>query len=125
MHYELLNYILYGAGFLLMIFIQALIINGVHECFQGGKIKDELKGTEYYQGMIFYMLAPKFFEKHRYSKWKDPLYGCVRCMSSVFGAITYWPLILWLFGFQWSEIFIFIADVFCLVTVNFLIYKKL
>ncbi len=122
---ELLNYVLYGICFLIMVFIQALIINGIHECFQGEAIRDDLKQKTFYQGMIFYMIAPKFFERNKYKFWAKNIYGCVKCMSSTFGAITYFPLVIWLFGFRWVEIPIFFADVFCLVVMNWLIYKRI
>lgn len=121
----IIDLILYFIGFLLFVLIQGLIINGVHECFQGGAIKDELKGKIFYQGMIFYMLAPKFFERNKYKSWSKPFYSCVKCQSSVWGAITYFPFVIWLFDFHWCEIPIFIADVFCLVVVNWIIYKKI
>lgn len=125
MDYTLLNYILYGIGFLLMAFIQSLIINGVHECLQGSAIKDDLKGKVFYQGEILYMLAPKFFEKAKHQNWFKPFGGCVKCMSSVFGALTYFPLVIWLFGFQWVQIPIFFADALVLVVLNWLIYKRI
>lgn len=125
MDYTLLNYILYGIGFLLMAFIQSLIINGVHECFQGEAIRDDLKGKTFYQGMIFYMIAPKFFEKHKYKFWAKCFYTCIKCMASVYGALTYFPLVIWLFGFQWCQVPLFFVDALVLVVLNWLIYKRI
>lgn len=108
-----------------MVFIQAVVINGIHECFQGSAIKDELKGEIFYEGMIFYMIAPKFFEKYKYNTLSKPFYTCVKCMGGLYGALTYWPLIIWLFGFKWCQIPICFADILCLIVVNFIVYKKL
>lgn len=110
--------------FVVFAIVQALFINGVHECFRGKKIVDEAGKVEY-EGMIFYMMAPKFFEKHRHKQWSRPLWGCVKCQSSVWGALTYWPTVIYLFEFQWEQIFIFIIDVFMLVYLNAFFYKQL
>jgi hypothetical protein len=121
----MVDIILYGIGFLLMVLIQALVINGIHECFQGGAMKDELSGKTHYQGMVFYMLAPKFFERNKYKSWSKPFFSCVRCMASIYSLITYWPLIIYLFGFTIIEVPIFIADMFCVSIIAWLIYKKI
>mgnify|MGYP000883416007 CR=1 FL=1 len=117
--------ILYLIGFLLFVFIQGIIINGIHECLQGSAIKDELKGKIFYQGMVIYMLAPKFFERVKNETWFKPFGGCIKCMSSVYGALTYFPFVIGIFGFHLCEIPIFIADIFCLVVINWQIYKRI
>lgn len=45
-------------------------------------------------------------------------------MASFWGAVTYWPAVIYLFGFNLVEIPVFIFDVFILVTTNWIIYKK-
>jgi len=45
-------------------------------------------------------------------------------MSSVWGGLTYWPTVLWVYGFRVEEIPVFIADVFILVYLNWFLYKR-
>lgn len=106
---ELLNIVLGLIGFILFVIIQALIINGIKEAMNEGMILEKL-GKRLKEVLGEY--------------WFAPFGGCIRCMSSVYGAITYWPVVLYLFGFHWPEIPVFIADTFCLVIVNWIIYKK-
>lgn len=106
------------------IVLQSLFINGVNECFKGGCINDMTDGKKC-QGMIFYNINPDFFEKHKGSNWAKPFWTCVKCMSSVWGAATFWPVVVYLFGFNWVEIPVFIFDATALVTMNWIIYKKL
>jgi hypothetical protein len=100
------------------------MINGVYESFKGSKHVDE-KGNVTYHGMVFYNLAPQFFEKYRYKNWVKPCWGCIKCMASVWGGITFWPVVVYLFGFHWVEIPIYVGDVFCLVYLNYFFYKKI
>lgn len=118
--------LLYLVSFLVFSVLQAMMINGVHESFTGEKLAPDIKGETPvpYQGMIFYMMAPKFFERNKNKYWAKPLWVCVKCMASVWGAVTYWPVVIWLFGFRWIEIFVFCGDVFILVYLNFLFYKR-
>lgn len=117
--------VLYVISFIGFLFIQSLVINGVHESMKGGAIRDDTKGTEVYQGQIIYILFPKFFEKYKYKYWAKSLFTCVRCMASSHGAWTYWPVVIYLFGFHAEEIFVFVLDVFALSSINWWIYKKL
>lgn len=71
---------------------------------------------------------------HSIRKWAEdkiriqwvikPTMSCVRCMASFWGAVTFWPIIIFLFEFSLYQIFVFIADVFILVYLNFIYYKK-
>lgn len=104
--------------------LQSLAINGIYECFKGSRhIADN--GTVTYNGMVFYKIAPKFFEKYRHRWWSKPLWSCIKCMASVYGALTYWPMVIWLFGFHPMEIAVYIVDVFILVYLNAFFYNKL
>ena len=108
---QLLNIVLGLSGFLLFAAIQSLVINGIKEAI--GK------------GMILSVFS-KFIEKTIKSEyWRKPWVSCVKCMASTYGALTFWPFVLLLFGWHWAEILIYIADVFTLVTLNWLVYKKL
>lgn len=117
-----LYYIIYGFVFIVM---QSLFINGVHECFKGSKLVDGITKKVDYQGMIFYLFAPEFFEKNKNKLWAKNLWTCVKCMSLPYGAITFFPMVIYLFGWHWEEIPFFVFDLFILVSTNWYIYKKL
>ena len=117
--------LLYLISFGLFLVLQSLVINGIHECFRGEKLVDGISGKVDYQGMILYMIAPKIIEKYKRKFFSKNLYSCVKCMSSTYGAITFWPLVIYLFKWHWVEVPIFIFDVFSLVSLNWYIYKKL
>lgn len=110
--------------FLLMLLIQALVVNGVHECFKGTCTQDYVSKVVTCNGNIFYKMAPQFFEKHKNSVWAQPLFGCVKCMASVYSFITYWPVIIYLYGFHFVEIPVYVADAFALLYVNYFLYKR-
>lgn len=117
--------LLYGIiGFCLFTIVQALVINGIHFCFSFSCTDDIHKG-KICSGNVFYKLAPNFFQKHKSKTWTLPLYGCVRCMASLHSLWTYWPVVLILFGFNPIEIIVWIFDMFTLVTLNWIVYKKL
>ena|ERR1700753_116623 len=119
---QFLIYLLSFIGFCL---IQSFFINGVHEAFKGSAIRDDVNKTISYQGNILYMIMPRFLEKYKHRYWAKNLWTCVKCLSSTYGALTFWPTVIYLFGFKWEEIFIYIIDVFVLVTLNWIVYKKL
>lgn len=104
---DILSYILF---FLLLVVAQSLFINGLMICFEKGMI------MEWWPAFI------KRVIKNEY--WHKPLFSCIRCMASVYGFITFWPAILYWFGFNWLQIPVFVVDVFSLVFVNFYLYKK-
>lgn len=120
----LLTDILYLFGFCLFVVLQSLAINGIHYSFSGGCVQEISKG-KICKGNIFYMISPSFFEKHRGKWWTSNLWGCVRCMASTYSAFTFWPTVVYLFGFHWCEVFVFVFDVFILISLNYYIYKKL
>jgi hypothetical protein len=88
--------------------VQALIINGVKASMETGMIFEKLGR---------WMEQIKFIGK--------PLAGCIRCMASVYGGLTYWPAVLYYYGFEWWQVFLFMADVLVLVVLNWYFYKKL
>ena len=89
--------------------MQSVFINGVHETTR--------------EGMIFYP-ARAFLSKYISEYWMNPMCNCIRCMSSVWGTITFWATILPLFDFNFYQLWVWIADMFILVVVNYFIYKK-
>lgn len=120
----ILSDILYLMGFCLFVVLQSLAINGIHYAFQGGCLQEMNKG-KVCKGNVFYMLWPAFFERNKTKWWSAPCWSCIRCMSSLWGAITFWPTTIYLFGFHWVQIGIFLFDVPTLCSLNFYIYKKL
>lgn len=67
----------------------------------------------------------KVYDEYKYSKWiRKPIIQCIKCMSSFWGALTFWPIVLFIFGFHLLEIPIFFADVFSLTYLNWILYKK-
>lgn len=115
----------YIASFWLFAIAQSFVIAGVHYCFSGKAIRDDLNNKTVYDGNIFYMVNPAFFERVRYKTWVKPLWGCVRCQSSVWSLVTFWPVIICIFGFQYWEIGLWVVDAFILVSLNWIVYKKL
>ena len=124
MNQTLITDILYVVGFCLFVVLQSLAINGIFYSFQGGCVNDLNKG-KVCSGNIFYKINPSFFEKHRGMWWTMNLWGCVRCMASTYSALTFWPSVVYLFGFHWCEVFVFVFDIFILTSLNYYIYKKL
>lgn len=115
----------YLIGFSIFVVLQAMCINGIKECFTGNKVVNETTGEVSYEGMIFYKIAPKFFEKHRHKEWSRPFFSCIKCMSSVYGSITFWTVVIYLFGFHPIEIMIYLFDISILVFLNFYLYKRI
>ena len=105
-----IEYFFWLLSFMLFTIIQAVIINGIRECFQPGQ--------------VFNLIAPAFFKKNMDKKWAKPLFSCVKCMASVWGTITFWGTVLLIFGFHPIQIWVWIWDLFILVVVNFQIYKR-
>lgn len=111
-------------SFTVFVFLQAFFINGVHECCRGGCTNDYAKGR-ICTGQVIYKLNPEWFERNKHRDLAKPFFSCVKCMASVWGAITFWPTVIFFYGGSWIEIPVFVFDVFILVTVNWLVYKKL
>lgn len=111
-------------GFCVFMVLQALFINGMHELMKGGCIKEMEKGRKC-SGMLFYELNPEFFERNKNKWWSRPAFSCIKCMSSVWSAITFWPVVIYIFRFHWVEIPVWCFDSICLVYLNYFFYKKL
>jgi hypothetical protein len=124
MNCNISDIVLYAIGFIIFLFVQSLALNGWVESFKGSCVQELNKGRVC-SGNIFYKIAPEFFEKHKGKTWTMPLWGCVKCVSSVIGGITFWGTVVPLFGFHWFEIWLWILDAFSLITLNYWIYKKL
>lgn len=101
-----MNYLL---PFFIFTILQSLFINGVKEAFG--------------EGHILYPVN-KFLTKRLSEYWRRPLFGCIRCMASFYGAITFFPFAIYLFGWRWEEIPVYFFDVGILIYLNFYFYKK-
>lgn len=121
----LIDFLGYLIGFSVFVVLQALAINGVKEALTGSALRDDINKKTNYQGNIFYMIAPRFFEKYKHRYWSRPLWSCIRCMASFYGALTYWPVVVLVFGFHWIEALVFVWDVFILTTLNYWVYKRI
>jgi hypothetical protein len=67
----------------------------------------------------------KEYEDYKYPVWlRKPIIQCIKCMASFWGALTFWPVVLFLFGFNLIEIPIFFADMFSLAYLNWVLYLK-
>lgn len=119
---EVLEYLI---CFSIFVVLQALAINGIYEAFRGNRFEDGVTKKVQYTGMVFYMMAPAFFERNKNKNWSKPFYSCIKCMASVYGAITFWSVVLSIFGFHVIEILIFIFDVCILCYLNFYFYKRI
>lgn len=106
-----MNVLMWLISFFVFAVLQAIFINGVKASME--------------EGMILFKFS-KFFEKIIKSEyWRKPFISCIKCMSSVYGAITFWPTVTLVYGWHWEEIPIFIADVFILIILNWWIYKRM
>jgi hypothetical protein len=106
---EHLNILLYLLCFLVFAILQAYFINGVKASMDEGMI---LEG---------YL---KWVKRTFNSFWQKPLGTCLRCMASTGSAVTFWPTALWIFGYNHWMIPIFMADVFIVLIISWLIYKN-
>lgn len=95
--------------FLIFVVLQSFFINGVHEITRGG--------------MFFYQ-ARLFLSKYISAYWMNPVCNCIKCMSSLWGTITFWATILPLFEFNFYLLWVWVSDMIILVVANYFIYKK-
>lgn len=123
MNWQLVNIFIGILSFSLFMILQAIVINGVYECFQGKEWVDLNKGAVW-SGNIFYPIA-RFLKTHiKNQTVLRPVFLCVKCMASFWGAATFWPAVILLFGFNWIEVLVFIFDCFALVYLNYYFFKK-
>jgi len=101
--------LIYLVSFLIFTVLQSWFINGVKEAFNEGFILHPVK---------------KKLSKHIKEFWLRPFFGCIRCMASFYSAITFFPLTIYLFGFRWEEIPVYIFNVGILIYLNFYFYKR-
>jgi hypothetical protein len=95
--------------FLIFVLFQGLAINGFQQSMDEGMILNGYKN----------------WLKKQKSWFSKPMGLCIKCSASVGGTVTFWPVVLYVYGWKPIELFGWVFDVFILVTVNFWIFKKL
>jgi hypothetical protein len=70
---------------------------------------------QFYKQYPIYVL-PKMLRK--------PLIECIKCMSSIWGSLIFWPVVLKAFPFDWIMIPCWIAYCFTLSYANTFLYKR-
>lgn len=94
---------------LIFVLFQGLAINGFQQAMEEGMIFNPYK---------------KWLQKQKH--WIGmPMGLCVRCMSSTGSVVTFWPAVLYRYGWHPTEVFAWVFDIFVLVSINFWIYKKI
>ena len=94
---------------LIFVLFQGLAINGVQLSMDDGMILERYK---------------KWLKKRKY--WMGKMGGlCIKCSASIGGTITFWPAAIYAFGFRPIEFLEWAFDIFVLVSVNWIIYKKM
>jgi hypothetical protein len=106
-------------SFISFLFIQAAFCNGVYELFKG-YIDDKGK----VHGNLFYLMMPKFIERNKEKVFSKPIFSCLKCMSSFWGAVTLFPVVIYCFGWHNEFIFLWILDACALSWLNFYLYSK-
>lgn len=101
--------VLYLLSFLIFCFLQSLMIVGLKSCFEQGEIFEKVAR------LITYKLGPW---------WSRPVVGCVKCMSSLYGSITYWPVVLSVYGFEWWQVALWLPDLLIVLYFNWFLYKR-
>jgi len=97
------------AKFLLFTVLQAMFCNGLKGAMEKDMILE--KPAEFIKALIG-------------SFWSKPVVGCIRCMASFWGAATYWPVVLYVHGFEWWQLPVFAADVVIVSFLNWYLYKR-
>jgi hypothetical protein len=95
--------------FLIFVILQGLAINGFQQSMDEGMILNGYKN----------------WLKKQKSWFGKPMGLCIRCMASVGGTITFWPAVLYEYGWRPIEIFAWVFDIFILISVNWILYKKM
>ena len=105
-----MNHVLYYLScFFLFSVLQAMFINGVKEAFSDGNILNPVK---------------VFLSKRVSEFWQKPLYSCVKCMASLWGAVTFFPAVVYIYGVKWEFVGIYIFNVGVVSFLNNYLFKR-
>lgn len=112
--------------FLLFILLQSLFINGLHYCFKFNIERNPDGSIKKINGNILFPIS--YWIGNKKGKFWDfiskPIFECVRCMSSVYGTLSFWVFYLLAYDFYWQLFLLWLFDIVILVCLNWLIYKK-
>ncbi len=103
------NILIYLCSFFVYVILQSLFINGVKELFN--------------EDMLLYKIR-LWADKKTPTFLRKILYGCIRCMGGLYGVLTFMPVVVYIFGFRWEEIFVQIFDIGILIYLNYYFYKR-
>lgn len=121
-----MNILEYMVAFSLFCLLQAFAINGLFYAFKW-ETKNKTNGDIEISGNLLFPVA-KWVGTRKSKFWKlisRPFSQCIRCAASLWGAVTFFPIVIWVFGFEWWEFGVYVFDVLILVSLNWLVYKKL
>jgi hypothetical protein len=105
--------------FILMMFVQAIFINGLHIAFKG-YIDDEGKK---HGNILFMIVSYRTYGKNYY--WTKPLWDCIKCMASVWGTVSF-GLLCYCFGWDvwnFAGVCAWLVDVIGLIYLSYFLYK--
>jgi hypothetical protein len=75
------------------------------------------------EGDFYFSIIEK---THVYSKYlRMPTFGCIKCMPSFWGSLTYWPFISIAFPSIEYKLLLWVCDIVILVPICYFIHKKL
>lgn len=94
---------------LIFVLFQGLAINGFQQAMDEGMIFNPYK---------------KWLQKM--PSWIGKPFGlCVKCSASVGSIVTFWPTVLYCYGWHPFELYAWVFDALILISVNWIIFKKL
>ncbi len=94
---------------LIFVFLQGLFVNGIQLAMEDGKI---LAGYK------------RWLKEQK--KWiGQPMGLCVVCSASVGATVTFWPAVIFFYGWHPAEVFAWLMNIPILAVVNFWIFKKM
>jgi Fe2+ transport system protein B len=96
--------------FLVFAFLQSLFMVGIHLAMK----KDE----------VLYPFSAWVETKLKKEWINKVLVTCVKCKASAYGVVTFFPAVIWAYGFHIWELPVFLFDVAVVSVLNFYIYQK-
>lgn len=94
---------------LIFVLFQGLAINGFHQAMDEGMVLNTYK---------------KWLQRQK--KWVGKMGGlCIRCAATIGSIVTFWPSALYGYGWHPFELFVWVFDALVLISVNWIIYKRL
>lgn len=95
--------------FLIFVILQGLAINGFQQAMDEGMILNGYKN---------------WLKKRK--PWVGKIGGlCIKCSASIGSIITFWPTVLHFYGWNPFEILVWLFDALALISINWIIFKRL